>query len=236
MEVKRINAKETHEFILKKHYAQRLPSISIAFGLFVEGNLEGILTIGKPASNSLCEGVCGKEYKQYVYELNRLCVNEGLPKNTLSQFVSKALKDLSNTKIILISYADEGANHHGYIYQATNWEYLGYFISEGFWYVDGEERHLATLWYRFKNHGNQNLTFIPGLCEMYSDVRKTWTKQFIYIMRLDNKLTPATEVLPYPKPSNEYPIKIKEHIYKQDDEVFNNFINKEKQFVEYYYE
>ena len=125
MEVKRINAKETHEFILKKHYAQRLPSISIAFGLFIEGNLEGILTIGKPASNSLCEGVCGKEYKQYVYELNRLCVNEGLPKNTLSQFVSKVLKELSTEKIILISYADEGANHHGYIYQATNWLYLG---------------------------------------------------------------------------------------------------------------
>lgn len=125
MEVKRINAKETHEFILKKHYAQRLPSISIAFGLFIDGNLEGILTIGKPASNSLCEGVCGKEYKQYVYELNRLCVNEGLPKNTLSQFVSKVLKELSTEKIILISYADEGANHHGYIYQATNWLYLG---------------------------------------------------------------------------------------------------------------
>lgn len=125
MEVKRIDAKETHEFILKKHYAQRLPSISIAFGLFIEGDLEGILTIGKPASNSLCEGVCGKEYKQYVYELNRLCVNEGLPKNTLSQFVSKVLRTLSQEKIILISYADEGANHHGYIYQATNWIYLG---------------------------------------------------------------------------------------------------------------
>lgn len=125
MEVKRIDAKETHEFILKKHYAQRLPSISIAFGLFIDGNLEGILTIGKPASNSLCEGVCGKEYKQYVYELNRLCVNEGLQKNTLSQFVSKVLRTLSQEKIILISYADEGANHHGYIYQATNWIYLG---------------------------------------------------------------------------------------------------------------
>lgn len=32
---------------------------------------------------------------------------------------------MSNEKIILISYADEGANHHGYIYQATNWFYLG---------------------------------------------------------------------------------------------------------------
>lgn len=123
--VKEINKKDTYDFILYKHYAQRLPSISYAYGLFINDKLEGILTIGKPASNSLCEGLCGKEYKSYVYELNRLCVNEGLQKNTLSKFVSLVLKLLSNKKIILISYADEGANHHGYIYQATNWIYLG---------------------------------------------------------------------------------------------------------------
>lgn len=125
MIVKEIDKKDTYDFILHKHYAQRLPSISYAYGLFINDKLEGILTIGKPASNSLCEGICGKEYKKYVYELNRLCINEGLPKNTLSQFVSKVLKLLSNEKIILVSYADEGANHHGYIYQATNWLYLG---------------------------------------------------------------------------------------------------------------
>lgn len=125
MVVKEIDKNETYDFILHKHYAQRLPSISYAYGLFIDDKLEGILTIGKPASNSLCEGVCGKEYKEYVYELNRLCVNEGLPKNTLSMFVSRVLKMLSNQKIIIISYADEGMNHHGYIYQATNWIYLG---------------------------------------------------------------------------------------------------------------
>ena len=123
--VKKIEKKDSYTFILDKHYAQRLPSITYVYGLFIDDKLEGVATIGKPASNSLCEGVCGKEYKQYVYELNRLCVNEGLEKNTLSRFVSKVLKLLSDKKIILISYADEGANHHGYIYQATNWIYLG---------------------------------------------------------------------------------------------------------------
>jgi len=125
MEIKRIESNQTKGFILNKHYAQRMPSISYAYGLFIDGKLEGILTIGKPASNSLCEGICGKEYKEKVFELNRLVINEGLPKNTLSHFVSQVLKDLKQEDLILVSYADEGMNHKGFIYQATNWIYTG---------------------------------------------------------------------------------------------------------------
>ena len=119
-----IKPEETYEWILKKHYAHRLPSISWAFGLFAGEVLEGILTIGKPASPSLCVGVLGKEYENIVYELNRLVINDGLPKNSLSYFVSKSLKQLPKP-LCIISYADTAQNHHGYIYQATNWIYTG---------------------------------------------------------------------------------------------------------------
>ena len=125
IEIKKIPPKQTYDFILNKHYAQRKPSISYAYGLFINGVMQGVATIGKPASNSLCVGVCGVEYSKNVYELNRLVVNDGLPKNTLSHFVGVILKLLSNEQIILISYADEDAGHHGYIYQATNWMYTG---------------------------------------------------------------------------------------------------------------
>ena len=125
MMVSEINPKQTHEFILNLHYAQRLPSISYAFGLFDRGELIAVLTIGKPASNSLCFGVCGEEHSRQVYELNRLICLPDLPKNSMSFFVGKCLKMLSDTDLILISYADEGAGHHGYVYQATNWWYTG---------------------------------------------------------------------------------------------------------------
>lgn len=125
MIVREIEKKASHDFILNKHYAQRLPSISWCFGLFINDSLEGVLTIGKPASNSLCDGVCGVEYKAFVYELNRLIVNEGLPKNTLSFFVSSVLRILKKENLIIVSYADEGAGHQGYIYQATNFLYTG---------------------------------------------------------------------------------------------------------------
>lgn len=123
--VKRIETKRTHDFILTKHYAQRLPSISYSFGLFVNGKLVGICTIGKPVSHYLCTGVCGDDYSHLVYELNRLIVNEGLPKNTLSYFVSSVLRELKEDRLIIVSYADDGVGHKGYIYQATNFIYTG---------------------------------------------------------------------------------------------------------------
>ena len=122
--VNSIPSEQTYEWLLKKHYAKRIPSISYAFGLYYNNILSGILTIGKPASPSLCDGICGKEYSTYVYELNRLCVNDGLEKNVLSYFVSKSLK-MIDENMIIVSYADTKMNHHGYIYQATNWIYTG---------------------------------------------------------------------------------------------------------------
>jgi hypothetical protein len=123
-EVKSIDSYLCKDWLLNKHYAKRLCSISYSFGLFNNEILIGILTIGKPASNQLCIGVCGVEYSKYVYELNRLCVNDNLEKNVLSYFVSQSLKQI-NTDMILVSYADTKMNHNGYIYQATNWIYTG---------------------------------------------------------------------------------------------------------------
>ena len=110
------------DWLLHKHYAKRIPSISYSFGLF-DKNLIGVMTIGKPASPALCVGVCGKSNSKYVYELNRLCVNDNLEKNVLSYFVSQCLKMLN--ELILVSYSDTKMKHNGYIYQATNWIYTG---------------------------------------------------------------------------------------------------------------
>jgi hypothetical protein len=123
--VKKIDTLQSKEWLLKKHYAKRLCSISYCFGLFDVNNLLiGICTFGSPPSRALCIGICGIENSHKVNELNRLCVNEGLEKNVLSFFVSKCL-DLLPDDLIIVSYADTSQGHHGYIYQATNWIYTG---------------------------------------------------------------------------------------------------------------
>jgi hypothetical protein len=47
-----INSEMTYDWLLNKHYAKRIPSISYAFGLYDGIILIGIMTIGKPASPS----------------------------------------------------------------------------------------------------------------------------------------------------------------------------------------
>ena len=123
-QVESIDSKQTYDWLLNKHYAKRIPSISYAFGLFCDKILIGVCTFGSPASHSLCIGICGEEYSGRVIELNRLCLNDHDTKNLTSYFLSNCLK-LIPKSLIIVSYADTAQNHHGYIYQATNWIYTG---------------------------------------------------------------------------------------------------------------
>jgi hypothetical protein len=118
-----IKTEEAVPWILRKHYAKRLPSISYAFGLYEDGVLIGIVTYGMPASNQLCEGICGIENKQKVIELNRLCLQDN-SKNQASFLVANSIKLLPKPTII-VSYADTAQGHIGYVYQATNFLFTG---------------------------------------------------------------------------------------------------------------
>lgn len=139
------------EWLLYKHYAHRIPSISYAFGLYDterQSDLVGVLTIGKPASYTLCKGILGDYFSEIVYELNRLVIKDSTEKNALSYFVGGSLK-LLNNPLCLVSYADQNQNHVGYIYQATNWIYTGLSSVEKKYFMDSGEvvmtrRHIDT--------------------------------------------------------------------------------------------
>jgi len=122
--VKSIDSFECKDWLLNKHYAKRMCSISFAFGLFDSDNiLQGVCTFGSPPSRALCVGVCGINNSHKVLELNRFIINNN-ESNVASFFISRCLKLLPKD-LIIVSYADTSKNHHGYIYQATNWIYTG---------------------------------------------------------------------------------------------------------------
>jgi hypothetical protein len=123
MKVLPIKTFEAEPWIMQRHYAKRMPSISYAFGLYEDDLLVGICTYGMPASPNLCMGVCGKENKDKVIELNRLCV-DAKTKNATSFLVGQSLRMLPSSTIV-VSYADTAQNHVGYIYQACNFLFTG---------------------------------------------------------------------------------------------------------------
>ena len=112
------------DWIINKHYAKRMCQVSHAFGLYLDGNISGVVTYGMSPSATLAASIAGEKYKSIVYELNRLITEDNLPKNVLSTFVSRSFKLLPKPMII-VSFADPNSGHHGYIYQATNFIYTG---------------------------------------------------------------------------------------------------------------
>ena len=141
--VKSIDSFQCKDWLLNKHYAKRMPPIEYAFGLFDENNiLFGVITFATPVSSNL-RGIFNNIFKVLV--LNRLCINDGLERNCLSFLVSKSLKMLP-MPLVIISYADTSQNHHGYIYQATNFIYTGLSAKRTDWKIKGMEHlHGATI-------------------------------------------------------------------------------------------
>lgn len=83
-----IDSKETYEWLLYKHYAHRIPSISYAFGLYDKNDsLVGVCTYGHPVAMPLIKTAFNGKYQDCFYELNRLCVNDGLPKKVAGAII-----------------------------------------------------------------------------------------------------------------------------------------------------
>jgi hypothetical protein len=118
-----IDHKTATKLVVANHYLHRRPPISHAFGLYVGGELLGVVTYGTPASRHLQMSAC-PDNPSLVIELNRLWLDDALPRNSESWFVSRTLRLLPPR--IVVSYADPLYGHYGYIYRALNFRYAGW--------------------------------------------------------------------------------------------------------------
>lgn len=220
-----LNSSKAYQFICMYHYSHiGFKKASINLGIFTKEDkkLVGVLQWGCAAQTKIRLDRYVKEpieTKEYL-ELNRFAIADSEGKNSESQAISLGIKWIKRNRPdirLLVSYSGRIEGNYGYIYQATNWEYLGYFISNGFWKLDNLERHAITVQMNYKKYGQQYKNSLDYLIHTYKDVRQYDSKQFIYIIRLDKTLTPASPILPYPKPATEYPIQTKEIIYLKSD-------------------
>ena len=197
-----ISPKIATEFLQPRHYSGRKPQISEAFGLYdCNGDefglpnishLKAVCTFGKPASPSLCIGICGKEHSSSVYELNRLCRVDDW-NEPLSIFVGACLRRLKLNNWIVVSYADSGMNHNGYIYQATNFLYTGKTKARTDKYTEGNKhsRHYSNdSQGEFRKVRTAKYRYVY-FCTSNKRLKKEWKNKLNY------------PILPYPKEENK---------------------------------
>jgi len=198
MKVLPINTFEVEPWLLKKHYAKRMPQIMFAFGLYKDDILVGVVTYGIPASPPLCMGICGKEYADKVLELNRVCLLDN-HKNEASFLVANSIKLLPKPMIV-VSYADTSKGHVGYVYQATNFLYTGINPTRVDWTIKGQEhKHAKTIG---DGLNLEKLKEIHGDDFYYVERSRKHRYILFHGSKTDKKVLRSKlkyEVLPYPK-------------------------------------
>jgi hypothetical protein len=144
MKVLPIKSQEAEPWLLYKHYAKRMPIIKYAFGLYENNLLVGVVTFGPTPTPAVQTYMLGDGWADKILELNRLCV-ESNNKNAASFLVARSLQ-LIPKPMAIVSYADGGQGHVGYIYQATNFIYTGAVTAHDAEYlINGKKTHARTI-------------------------------------------------------------------------------------------
>lgn len=209
--VESIKKDQTYEWLMYKHYAKRLPSISYSFGLFKNSVLVGVCTYGIPASDQLLK-CCGESNKIYAIELNRLIKNDNLEKNVQSYFVAQTFKLLPKPMII-ISYSDPNNGHNGYTYQSLNFLYTGKGGGTKEYLINNKQlhsRHINKGWFiKNKLNFDNDLSVPENFVKVGGEIVRTEMKNR-YIMFLGSKKQKKHflknlkySIKPYPKGNNK---------------------------------
>jgi len=192
--VKSITNFDCRDWIINKHYAKRLPPIEYAMGLFSEVGLQGIVTYATPVSNPLRK-LFFPDFS--IMELNRLVINEGLEKNSLSFLVSQSLK-LIPPPMVIVSYADTSQNHHGYIYQATNFIYTGLSAKRTDYKIKGMEHlHGHTIADISRGQENRSQFLKDKFGSDFSLEDRPRKHRYFYFLGSKQQIKRMNELLPY---------------------------------------
>lgn len=150
LELKVIDNSFAKEFMIDNHYTHSCAKATISFGFYTKENkLSTVIVYGQPSGKFLASSIYDGCTENECLELLRLFSYDWNEKNTESYCIAKSIKyikeNLKNIKV-LVSYADTSAGHIGYIYQASNWLYIGKGSSERQIFIDGKRQHRRSLY------------------------------------------------------------------------------------------
>lgn len=183
------------------HYSKRMPKSKLVYiGAWENNKFIGCVIFGYGATPEI-----GKPYNLKQTEICEL-VRVALTSHTspVSRVLAIAIKFLAKQSPgirLIVSFSDTGQGHHGGIYQATNWLYVG---SEGYhaYRVRGEVVHPRTLYDRY-GVGGQSIPWLHKNVDPKAERIETEAKHK-YLYPLDRAMRKQIEPLakPYPKRDN----------------------------------
>ena len=187
--VKEIKRDLANEIIIKNHYSHKIYNATyIHLGVFFEDKLVGVLQYGyamNPASQD--KVVADTKIDEYL-ELNRMWVDDIMPKNTESKAISYSIKYIKkkfNNKIKWIqSFADERCGGLGVVYQACSFDYYGEHKSD-FWEFEGEVYHNIQM--TVKKGTKRYTSSVKHLQENKHLAKRMSLRQFRYLFFIDRR-------------------------------------------------
>ena len=199
--VKEIDRIKANEVIIKNHYSKKVYTATyIHLGLFIEGEMMGVLQYGYAMNPASCGSVVkGTEKDQYL-ELNRMWISDNAGEYPESRAISLSIKYIKRKypKIKWIqSFADERCGGFGIVYQACSFSYYGEHTSS-FWELDGETFHNSIMTSEKAGPKGYKLLNDP---KNKDRIVKHTLRQFRYIKFIDNKWKKRClhEEMQYPK-------------------------------------
>lgn len=173
------------------HYSGSMPSNKLVkIGAWENGSFVGVVIFSPGATPKLC--MTYNLSNQQCCELSRVAMRSH--QTEVSRVLSISMKFLvrANPNLrLIISFADTRQLHHGGIYQATNWIYVGKAGPTKLCYVNGSQVHERTMCAMVKQ----------GKIKRSDVVWKPAMPKHKYLMPLDSEMRSQIEPLrkPYPK-------------------------------------
>lgn len=192
-EIREIDKDTAFPVLKRYHYSNTLPKINKHFiGFYLKDELVGVVTLGwgtRPLHTirKIFPSLVSEDY----YEIGRMCMTDDMPRNSESQMLSQLIKFIKKNYPhikVLFTWADGVLGKVGYVYQASNFNYLG-FIWTDIYMKDGVKIHPRQTKHFFSTgKDDKRVTVRPTLEQMNEfGIKHYKGKQFKYVYFICNK-------------------------------------------------
>lgn len=235
--VKLVPVKEIRRAIVTGHYSGVMPDATQeAFAAYWNEVVVAAVAYG-PGGNSKTFGAVVEGYdSSNARELIRLWVHPEAPKNTASFVVSRSLRLLPKQVGLVVSFADSGQGHAGYVYQSLNFFYCG-MSNEGVRYVDKSGVEVTARLANVYRMRNPDKFADKSLAEIRQELGWTAVKSHAkhrYCIGVGNQKKRVNQVLqakslPYPKSAK---VEVGQELTTLDPQTDNHTIGRDKSTAE----